>query len=124
MKKIHNLIAVAGAILLLPIIISVPLYVSFIGDMFALLSLSQGDPRNIAGAVSAQIVTQIQVLIVSIPGLIAVSFAVIGLKLNSAWFSSILKVYGVLSICMLPVLIFAGIYVYFLSRKNRNFEKS
>lgn len=124
MKKMHNLIAILGAILLLPIIISLPSYVSFIGDMFALLNSLQGDPKNIAGSISAQIIHQIQVLIVSLPGLITVSIAVIRLKFNSAWFSSLLKVYGVLSICMLPVLIFAGIYVYFLSRKNRNVEKA
>lgn len=114
-----TLIAILGVILLLPIIISIPSYISCIADIIEIFNLSQSDPKNLAGTISAQIVHQIQALIVSMPGLIIVSITIFRLKYNPKWYSSILKIYSALAICMLPILTFVGIYVYLISKKYR-----
>jgi hypothetical protein len=114
----NNIFGVLGLILLVPILMAVPSYVSTIKSVIEAFALSSADPKNIAGIISAQIVHQIQVLIVLIPGIIICSVTILKLKFNPAWHSYAIKVYVIILFLMLPILLLLGIYLFLLSRKQ------
>lgn len=76
------------------------------------------DPKILAGEISAFIVQQIISIIVLLPGLILVSLASLKFKVNADWYKRILRVMAWLSTLCLPLLVFVGIYLHWLSRKT------
>jgi hypothetical protein len=111
-KKI--IFGILGLILLLPIPLSVPDYIHRIVIIFDF-----HDSKNITGSISAYIVNQVQILLVLIPGITFCSLTVLKFKFNPKWHTTLLKIYSVAAVIMLPFLSFLGIYLYILSNKNK-----
>lgn len=78
----NNVIAVIGLILLIPILIAIPHYISVLSALFESIDAAQGDAKNTAGMIASYIVHQIQVVIVLIPGIIVCSITIFGLRFN------------------------------------------
>ena len=110
-----NGLGILGLFLLTPIFIEALDYFSAVKSFIQFY----GDPKNMAGLVSATIVSQIRALILLIPGLVLCSVIVFKFKFNPKWYFATLRVYGLLSIFIIPVFVFVGFYIYFLSNRHR-----
>lgn len=124
MKKhvVGKYIGIAGALLLLilPLGVFNTLY-----SVFLLLSEfpvnGTGDPKLMAGGLSAVLVTTIQGLILCVPGLLLLLISVTALRYRSKWVYWVIVMYSFLLLFMFPIgslLGIIGLTTVILKRKS------
>jgi len=116
-----NIVAIFGCLFLLPVIVYFIGFVTTLSDsiyQYYLYGLSTS-PNQLALTISTEIVSQLKATMVLIPGIVLCSIASSNFKMHRHnWFRKWLRSFGIMLLCMFPVLSISGFYLIKLSGKR------
>jgi len=110
----HNVVAIIGCIFLLPV---AGYFVGFITSLSDFIYHhyvfnTPLNPNQLALSFSTQIVEQLKATLVLLPGIGICAIASSHFKMHRhTWFKNWLKSFGVMLVCMLPILSISGFYL-------------
>jgi hypothetical protein len=117
---ITNLFAIISMLLLAPALLAfIDIYFSVYEIIAPVIETNIGDPREAAQSLSVALVNQLLLVIAIIPAILVVSLLIFKAKYYETWYVKFLKISSWLMIFTLPLFLFIGLLMLFLSSRAK-----